>query len=350
MTGLDRKSLTNFVNEFIGEDLVEEAGTAQQDRMGRPVTMLKLSRHLVMGIEISSGSVGGVMMDLYGRIHSSHRVKDERINTSRDSLLGAIRTVYSRLKSQGKPYRGVGVSVQGVVAHEDGIVLEAVNIPSAQTDLRAELSKFIQEPVYVENSSLVGALAEKWFGTGRDGGDFIYVELGMGIGAGILSGRRPYRGTAMHAGEVGHTIVVRNGLKCRCGNRGCLEMYASEGNILEEFRRTHNVSAGNIEELAELPPSMTEKIFRDAGMKIGWGLGNMINLMNPKLIVMGGRMVDLFGGILLPSINAAAAESSLKVCMDDVKIVASGLPEPIACGAASLVLSKIFEVEEHYYI
>ncbi|MFA6569527.1 MAG: ROK family protein [Victivallales bacterium] len=350
-TGLDRKSLTNFVNEFIAEGLVEETGTAQQKGKGRPFTMLEFKKHLVMGLEITSGSVGGVMMDFYGKVHFSHRIRDENMNTRSDKLLSAVKSVYQRLKSSsGEVYRGVGVSVQGVVEPGKGTVLEAFNIPSAVMDLKSALGKFMSEPVYVENSSMVGALAEKWFGTGSSSDDFIYVELGGGIGAGIVSRRRLYRGTGMHAGELGHTVVERNGILCRCGSRGCLEAYASEGRILSELRRLHSVRTESLEELAELPAAKTEKILKDAGTKIGWGIGNLINLFNPNLIVLGGRMVDVFGDILVPAISKAAAASSLKICMRDASIVASKTPDPIACGAAALILSKIFEVEDFYYI
>jgi predicted NBD/HSP70 family sugar kinase len=348
-TGLDRKSLTNFVNEFIAEGLVEEAGTTQQTGMGRPFTMLEFRKHLVMGLEITSGSVGGVMMDLYGKVHFSHRIRDANINTRPDKMLNAVKSVYERLKSSGDVYGGVGVSVQGVVDPEKGTVLEASNIPSAVMDLKAALRKFIDEPVHIETSSMVGALAEKWFGIGSSSDDFIYVELGCGIGAGIVSRRRLYRGAGMHAGELGHTVVERNGILCRCGSRGCLEAYASEDKILEEFQRIHAIRIGSLEELAELPSAKTGKILKEAGMKIGWGVGNLVNLFNPNLIVLGGRLVDMFGDTLVPTVSKAAAESSLKVCMKDVSIVASKMSDPIVCGAAALVLSKIFEVEDFYY-
>ena len=350
-TGLDRKSLTNFVNEFIAEGLIEEIGTAQQGGMGRPFTMLEFKKHLVMGLEITSGSVGGVMMDLHGKVHFSHRIKDESINTKPDKMLNAVKNVYQRLKaSAGEIYQGVGVSVQGVVDPEKGIVLEAFNIPSVVLDLKSALGKFISEPVQIETSSMVGALAEKWFGMGSSSDEFIYVELGMGIGAGIISRRRLYRGTGMHAGELGHTVVERGGVQCRCGSRGCLEAYASEGKILEEFQRINSLKIGSLEELAELPGEKTEKILDDVGTKIGWGVGNLINLFNPKLIILGGRMVDVFGNVLLPAVSKGAATSSLKVCMKDVSIVASKISDQVVCGAAALVLSKRFEVEDFYYI
>ena len=350
-TGLDRKSLTNFVNEFIAEDLVEEAGTAQQGGMGRPFMMLGFKRHLVMGLEITAGSIGGVVMDLYGKVHFSHRIKDENININSKKMLNTVKSVYQRLKSAaGEIYQGVGVSVQGVVDPEKGIVLEAFNIPSVVMDLKSALGKFISEPLYIETSSMVGALAEKWFGLGNSSDDFIFVELGGGIGAGIVSRRRLYRGTGMHAGELGHTVVERDGIPCRCGSKGCLEAYASESKILEEFLRIHSMRVENFEELAELPRAKTEKILKNAGTKIGWGVGNLINLFNPRLIVLGGRMVDVFGDVLVPAVSKGAASSSLKVCMKDVCIVASKMSDPIVCGAAALVLSKIFEVEDFYYI
>lgn len=351
MTGLDRKSLTNFVSELIAEGLVVETGTPPRDGMGRPFTMLEFKRRLVMGLEISSGAVNGVMLDLYGRLRASHRIDDERINDDPERLLRAIKSVYQNLRGNSEGCQGVGIGVQGVVESSNGEVLEAVNIPSAKMNLREALREFIGERIFMEGSSASGALAEKWFGAGTLHNDFIYVELGAGIGAGIVGGRRIYRGAGMHAGELGHVVIAPGGDACRCGNRGCLEAYASERRIAEDAGKLLGRPIGSLDELAphSSNPAIA-KLLSETGEKIGFGVGSLVNLLNPKVIIFGGRPIELFETQLLPAIRQGAAKASLGSCMKDVSILPSGIKDAIAKGAATLALSSIFEVEGHHYI
>ncbi len=349
LTGLDRKSLTNFVNEFLAEGLVEETGSPPRKGMGRPFTMLEFSRRLVMGIEISAGCVGGVMLDLYGNVHASHRLDDQRINSSPRHLREAVKMVYLKLREAGEVYHGIGVAVQGVVNPARGVVLEAVNVPSAVMDVAAEFAAFASEKIFLEGSSNAAALAEKWFGVGATCDDFVYVEIGAGIGAGIVSDRRLYRGAGTHAGELGHVVIERDGARCRCGNKGCLEAYASESRILEEAGTVSSGVVGRVEDLrVALTPAQAARLLAQMGRRIGLGLAALVNILNPKLIVLGGKIVDLHGGVILPAVCEGVAEAALRVCAEHVEVVASEVAEPIARGAAALVLADVFEVEGHY--
>ena len=352
LTKLDRKSLTNFINEFLEEELVVELGNFPRDGMGRPFTMLEFAKRLVMGIEITEGCVNGLMMDLYGRIHASHRVEDVRMNNDQKRLLDAVDTVYRRLKETGEVYHGIGVAIQGVVDPARGIVRGAVNIPAAVMDLRTALEKFISERLFFEGCSNTAALAEKWFGCGGGADDFVYVELGTGVGAGIVSGRRIYHGAGMYAGELGHIVIEPGGASCRCGNKGCLEAYVSEHRILDEARKL--LPTTKIDRLADIPEpergSPLEGLLMDTGRRIGMGLATVINLLNPKLIVLGERVAQRFGGLLLPAIEEGAARNALSACLEDARFVVSSVDEPVAKGAAALVLSDIFEVDGHQYV
>ena len=92
-------------------------------------------------------------------------------------------------------------------------------------------------PVYIENEAMASAICENWIGACRNDSDFVCVNIKSGIGAGIFTGGKPYRGADGSAGEVGHIVVDENGPKCGCGNYGCLETFASTGRIVEKARR-----------------------------------------------------------------------------------------------------------------
>lgn len=353
LTGLDRKSLTKFVSEFISEGLVEEFACARSKGSGRPFKMLRFKRLLAMGIEIMTGHVSGVMVDLYGKVHASHVIEDGRLERSPERLLKAVRDVYGRLKESAGAPVGVGVAVQGVIDSSQGIVLESVNIPSAKMNLKAELRRFVKEKVFVERSSVAVALAEKWFGAGRLHEDFICVELSSGVGAGIIVGRRAFRGAGTHAGELGHLVIEEGGEPCRCGKRGCLEAYVSERRIFEEAGRLLAIPPGRLEDPGTFETwrgSPLEPLIKDMGRRLGWGVAAMANLFNPKIVILEGRLLDAFGVALLPAVKDGVAERTLPLCMKDLKIVASSLRDPIARGAAAQVISDMIEVEGHYCV
>src|SRR5690606_8917973 len=154
-------------------------------------------------------------------------------------------------------------------------------------------------PVKIENEANAGAYGEKRFGLGKDRDDMIYVSVGIGIGIGLVLSGKLYKGDNGFSGEIGHMTIRANGLKCRCGNEGCWELYASERAILNEAEKVGILSESNeklnletLIELAENGNMDVAQLFEKIGYYLGIGVNNIINIFNPKQIIIGNRVAS----------------------------------------------------------
>lgn len=348
-TGLDKKTMTNFVSEFIKEDLIEEFGKQEQS-VGRPFTMLKFKKKLVMGIDIAPDIISGVLMDLYGNVHASHEI-EYPLYSDREKVMNAVTKIYNGLKKVGPIYHGVGICMPGIIDTEKGIVKGSANMPSLQgLEYNEIFSAFITEPFFVEETSKTKAIAEKIIGIARDTNDFVVIEVGIGIGSGIIANRSVFKGAGKYAGEIGHIVIEPGGLPCRCGNRGCLEAYASEKMILERVNAILKTDYDAIESIKESEYPAIEDVIKDVGRKIGAGIGAMINIVNPTVIILNGPAITKFEDIILPAIEETVKNSCPSECCKDLKLRVSEFGKSAAPGAAALVLCDIFEVPGYYYV
>jgi predicted NBD/HSP70 family sugar kinase len=349
LVGLDKKSITNFVSEIIAEGLVEEVGRKMVAK-GRPLTLLDFSHDgpLVAGLDISAECVSGVLLDFRGEIYSSQSVPLGE-NAAAAVIAKAVKNVFASLEEVAKKrLYGTGLSVQGVIDLEQGLVIESINLPGLRGfNFRESFEKISDRKMYFEESSRAKALAEKWFGAGRQHDDFVCIDLGVGIGAGLVSDRRLYRGAGEYAGEIGHVVIERAGRECRCGNRGCLEAYLSERVLLEKIGGAAT-GARSLAEIGEVD-SGARKVLEQAGSDLGEGLAVLVNVMNPTTIILNGNLMR-FEDIVMPKVWEGLKRNSLAACLEGTEVIASTLPQAAALGAAAVVLSEVFELEGYYYI
>jgi predicted NBD/HSP70 family sugar kinase len=196
--------------------------------------------------------------------------------------------------------------------------------------------------VELENDANVGALGEKAFGAAHDVNDFVYIRLSAGIGAGLILGGRPYHGFGGVAGEIGHVLSDPNGPICRCGNRGCLEAIASPvavARLLESGRR-QPVSIQDMLEMVAAGDRGARRAVADAGEAVGRAVADLVNILNPELVVVGGDLAQT-GGVLLDPIAAGIERHSVAPAAASVRVCAGVLGERAeVLGAAALVLAK----------
>lgn len=347
--GLDKKSVTNFVNELIGEKLLEETGK-QEGPMGRPGTLLQFKEKVALGIDFLPNMISGVAMDYYGNI-----LYDEKMNYPLDSdwdtICAKAKKLYRTLKEKYPDNDGVGICLPGIIDMRESVVRTSVNMPAlVNLNFKEAFGAFIKEPIYFEEMAKSRALAEKWFGYGKDYKDFVCIETTGGIGAGIINDRRIFRGAGMYAGEIGHICIRHNGKRCRCGNRGCLEAYLAEDNLMKEFSSALGVVVQSFDDLRGKDLSLLNPVLENAGEALGEGIATVINLLNPNLIVLCGPLIRQFEQIIMPSIQKAILDNSLTECAQTTRVLSSKLHEHPARGAATIVLSKAFEVDGYYYI
>ena len=218
------------------------------------------------------------------------------------ALAGAVRHFLRERRVEADEIAGVGVGVPGIVDRHNGSVISCPNLRVLDgASLGAEASDELGMPVYVDNNTNLICLGEHTAGVGRGTEDMAVVSVGSGVGCGLILGGELYAGADGAACEFGHTIIVPNGLECTCGARGCLEMYCS-GKALAllasevfpgDVRGSEDRFAGaqHLIEQANAGHEKATKVLLEAFTYLGFGLTSLVNLLNPRLIVLGGTII-----------------------------------------------------------
>lgn len=226
-----------------------------------------------------------------------------------------LRETISEVSSGDKNYDGVGIGVPGVVDYERGVICQSPNFPLWKNlPLRSMLFETVGITARIDNDANAIASGEAAYGAGRGFGSFICITLGSGVGGGLILDGKIYRGADGMAGEVGHMTIHPDGYPCTCGNRGCLEQYASRNGLKNMVSRDNLF--GDLTDVFLKDPDFPERLyeagkngdekiagyFHDFGKSLGVAAGSLLNIFNVKLIVLCGglsRSFDLFGRALL---------------------------------------------------
>lgn len=351
LLGLDRKSITNLVTDLQRDGLVEETGAVVRTGRGRPLIMLTLREDVywVAGIAVQADEVSGVLLDVGGGRRRTARLPLDP-GAGLDAVLAAVRGVTTDLRGAGGArLRGVGLAVPGIVDVVSGVVRRSVNLPALEgLVLREVFGGFVREPLFLEEVSRAKAVAERWFGLAREVPDFVCVDLGIGIGAGLVQDRRPYSPAGGYAGEIGHVIVEPGGPLCRCGHRGCLEACISERVLVERLNRLEARAYRRLDEVGELGRA-SRQVLQEAGYRLGLALAYLANIVCPPLIVLNGPLMR-FADLVMPEVERGLADGALADCRERVRLAVSTLPEAGACGAAARALAELYEVDGHVHV
>jgi glucokinase len=260
-----------------------------------------------IGVDLGGTNLRIAALDEQGRLMEKVTLGTKTI-LGRDQVLndmcGAIRQLSEKFKGIAT-LLGVGIGVPGIIDMQTGLVRESPNLPGwSDYPVRSEIEKRLGAPAILENDANVAALGEKWLGAGRHVGDMAMLTLGTGVGGGIILGGKIWHGMTGMAGEFGHMTVESEGQQCGCGNRGCLEQYASATAVVRMAREA--IAAGDATGLAKAANSDVEfnakeiynlaiqgdegarRIFRRVGRALGIALAAMINGLNLEMYVIGG--------------------------------------------------------------
>jgi N-acetylglucosamine repressor len=347
---LDKKSITNFINELFRDGLIEVIGRIDIPK-GRPMETLslKLNSYLAIGIDIRPDGINGVLTDLCGNVLSFRRIEYE-FNPNKPTVLRQLKQIYKYLKEKANgKIRGIGISIAGIINLNTMTVEDSVNLSSLNgLAFKEELSPLFYEESFYEESSRVKALGEKWFGLGKEYDDFVCIDLGYGIGAGFIFNRQLYKGAGKNAGEIGHVKIINRGKLCRCGSRGCLEAYISESEILKEINTRCNMKYTNLYAI-EYEDNNIKRVIQKAGKNLGLGLSILINILNPTTIILNGNLME-YKNIMIPEIMMTLKKNVLKELLQNITIIGTAAQETTALGAASLVFSRLLEIDSVFHV
>jgi predicted NBD/HSP70 family sugar kinase len=343
-TGLSAATVSTIVRELTGTGRVEVLA----DGAGRRGKVIGLAREngLVVGIGVGHTHVRVAVSDL------AHQVLAEQVveldaDSSVEAVVEASRALGTQLLAEqtaGPPENvlGVGVAVPGPVDERTHRIGTPTILPGwVGTDVRARFEQAWQAPVLVENDANAGALGEVAWGAARGRKHAIYLKVASGVGAGLVLDGRLYRGARGSAGEVGHVTVVESGTVCRCGNRGCLETVAGSGHLLGLLEPTQGrLDPAQMVARALAGDAGCRRVVADAGQAIGHAVGQLCNVLDPEVVVIGGQLAEA-GELLLGPVRAAVDRMVKPGTLGQVEIVPSRLGRRAeTLGALALVLSS----------
>lgn len=293
------------------------------------------NKKYIAGVDIGGTKIAAGLANLSGKIIAELNIPTEAIKGPEMVIYNVKESIRQVSNNFSKRIECIGIGAPGAVLFKKGIVSYPPNLPGwKEINLKEILQKEFKVPVIVDNDANCAALAEAKFGAGRNFKNFIYVTLSTGIGGGIIIDGKLYRGAIGAAGEVGHITIEKEGKKCSCGKLGHLEGLAAGGAIHKHY----GVSALEIEEAAKLHKRWAFNIINEIADIIGIGFANVINILNPELVVVGGGLSNM-GETLLQPIRFAVRKYAIPLSYSSVNIVRAKLGTRAGLiGAISLCL------------
>lgn len=350
--GITPPTVSALVKELIRENLVVESHLGQSIG-GRKPTLLQLKEdgYYVIGMDAGSKKIKGIISDLVGRICSRVEVEIHP-NITKEEFLASLTEVVEQLLRGYKQHidkiLGIGVAMHGIVDFETGTSLSSVNSGLIDVPIKQTLEKKFDLPVLVENNSRAMTLGEYWFGNGGADKRFAVINIGRGVGCGLIVDNKLIRGAQGVNGEIGHVSIALDGEQCSCGNIGCFETFVTGDAIVRRATGSisnspANLTAEEVYRLAKQGKKEYIQVLEETGKFIGIGIVNFIHTVDPNKIVLGGGVLKS-SEFLLPSILQIISERVLLDKLEEDTIIeVSKLGDDITVlGAAALLLNELF--------
>ncbi|WP_167978806.1 ROK family protein [Lentzea indica] len=327
--GLSVATIGTIVGELTKAGFLKEAAGARTGG-GRPATQLTLrgGGSLVVGVDVAETYVTAELFD-----QAMARLARKRVPVLENApeavvehVLAAVAAV--RRQVYEAPVSAIGVSLPGQV----------------EARLRPLLERRWDVPVLLDNPLKAITLAEQMFGAARDQDDVIVVNLGTGVGLGVVAGGRLLRGATNNAGEWGHTVLEAGGQPCRCGGRGCVEAYVGAGALMRLLEGSPFLVSGDqdatvarLAEAVRLGDSAALETLTRFARPLGLALANAVNMLNPELIVFGGWVSAALGEPLVSAVTPVIKEYALATPFEAATaVLGRHLDNPVSLGMAVL--------------
>ena len=361
-TGLNKATLTSLVGELQDRGLVAEMGPEHQGSRGRPSRPLIVdgSRIGALGFEINVDYIATHVIDLAGRGLLDHRIGFDTPGVGPDrsvaQLISMIQTAIGELRRRGIVAAGICIAVPGLIDSASGTVVRAPNLGWRQVALKDMLSKADlppNVPIIIDNDANLSAMAEYTSGVAAGTSDLVYLTGEVGVGGGIVANGMPLGGADGFAGEVGHINVDPYGERCGCGRIGCWETKVGLATLVRRATPDHDYVIPGLagrdpeERLTEIElrraegdPRIDDAI-EEVSKWLGRGASVLVNLFNPRVIVLGGYFARL-SKLMIPIAQAELERLSMPDVVQRCHFVASNFGFGAAVrGAAEVVAYQV---------
>lgn len=356
-------TVTNLVNELLEANLVKESEMGVSKGGRKPILLsINATGFYVIGVDVGVHKLRVVIADINANI-IEERIVPLLKGINKEQLIQVIKESINDIINLSKLTKtkiiGVGVGMHGIVDYKQGISIFAPNLNLRNIPIKEEIEKEFKLPVKVENDAKVLALGEKWFGYGLDLENMVCLNVGIGVGAGIIFNDKLFHGLNGIAGEIGHTVLDLDGPKCACGNYGCLQtlcggeavrnyaikeiLLGRKSMILELVKGEKDKITGEIIHQAALAgDTLALEVLEKSGKYLGVGISNLINILNPELVVLSGGVTKA-GSFILDRVKEEVRKRVLTDEAKQTRIVISKLGDRgTVIGAVTLVLSELF--------
>ncbi len=347
----------SIVEELTGMGLVKESGIGASAGGRKPMLFeFNPSAFAAVGVDLRANRLIATVTDLEAQplakiVHPYHGQVD-----GPEGARLISQAAQEAIHISGMPLDklvGLGVSVPALIDSNSGLVVQAVNLSWEQVPLRELLREQLDIPIHIIDVSIALTVAETYFGSGRGVQNLICLNVGEGVGSGIVIGGQLYLGADGVAGEIGHTTVDEDGPRCRCGNYGCLERLVANPAIAERAikglkqgaissirdsvgGKLEEVGAQDVVKAAKLADGFAQSILIETGRYLGVGIANVVNFLNPEMVIVGGSLPQMAGELLLEPLREAVQYRSLTIPARRVRILPADLGiEASSIGAAA---------------
>ena len=363
-TSLSRTLATKFIDIACELNLIRN-GELAQSTGGRAARLLNFNESAgsILVAELGATGFQVAASDLSGNLIGSSYIEAD-VSKGPEFVLSLVEKSFDSIiaKYNIKNLWGIGIGVPGPVEFANGIPVSPPIMPGwDKYPIRNRLSNQYKVPVWVDNDVNLMALGEHALRKNSITNELIFVKIGSGIGAGILTHGQLHRGAQGCAGDIGHIALAGNNVTCRCGNLGCIEAVAGGLAIVRDAELA--ISSGESTYLAKIKKGKNKLLIQDviegslsgdrwcveriikAGNDIGTVLATLVNFHNPSLIVIGGS-VSAAGDKLLASIRETVLNRSLPLATRDLQIRISEFPEDSGLvGAVEMVMNELFSAQ-----
>jgi len=368
-SGLGRSVITARVSQLLDSGLLVESGLGVSTGGRAPRELsLREDAGLVLVAPLGASHLTVGVTDLAGRLLHYHREPAD-VAAGPEQLLARMEELFDQLLVSehvptGAPLFGIGLGVPAAVEFATGTAVSPPVMPGWDGyDVRGRFTRRYDVPVWVDNDVNLMALGELRAGAARSEKDVIFVKVGTGIGAALISCGSLHRGAQGCAGEIGHMRVDEaSGAICRCGQVGCLSALAGGTGVanaalaaaragrspaLAEILAGQSgegagLSFGDVLHAAEHGDSTAVELITRSGRLLGETLATLVSFFNPSLVLLGGKVAEA-GDLLLAAVREGVYHRSLPLATRDLQITLSGLqPDPGLYGAAFMVLDELF--------
>lgn len=316
----------------------------------------------VLGIDLGGTKIDVAVVDASNGIIGRARAKTEAWRGQEGVFERIVRIAGEALQEAAlKPadLSAVGIGSPGPLDPDTGYIIETGNLKFKNFPLGPRLGASFGCPVTLDNDVNAGTYGEFKAGAAQGAQHVLGMFIGTGIGGGLVIDGALYHGFSKNAGEVGHMVIMADGPKCGCGRRGCLEALASRTAIAREARKSvkrgqktaltelvgkeiAEVTSGVLRDALKADDKLTKKLVRRAAKYIGIGVGSLVNVLGPQVVVLGGGLIEAVGKEVLEIIDHYARRTAFDFSIKDVSITPAQLGDDAGViGAAILAREKL---------